>query len=168
MVKLPPEYYEAVKKMFGIEIGDKLTFYWTSSGNQYKGTVILCKININTIVGILQEEKEGFAIGRKISVPLRREKFNFWKKEGNDVTVKEVPIKKKREVNVHNKIKALEKKAEELHTKSMKLVENIPAGQPVMSVRHRNTLDRAWSLQREANNLMKEAVELRGTINELF
>jgi hypothetical protein len=51
----------------------------------------------------------------------------------------------------------LTKQAEALQQRSFSLLEHIPAGQPVMSTKHRNTLDNVWELQRKANELLKEA-----------
>lgn len=49
------------------------------------------------------------------------------------------------------------KKAEELQARGFKLLEGIPSGQPVMSSKHRNTLDKAWNLQRKANGLLDKS-----------
>jgi hypothetical protein len=73
-----------IKNYYAVNIGDTVMLHWTNNYRKYNVPAKVVKINVNTIVGELLKDSNGYKKGQKISVPMNGTAGNRWSHIGAD------------------------------------------------------------------------------------
>ncbi len=69
---------ENIKGKYAVNIGDTVMLYWTNNYHKYIMPAKVIRVNVNTLVGKLLEDNNGYTKGQEISVPMNGTKGNRW------------------------------------------------------------------------------------------